>query len=167
MSNKEDRMATRRILVLVVGLIAGLGFAGATHHARAQGADIKAVVNAYKQAFAAGDLDATFATMDDNISVSDLGNVFTNKADWRAYTVELIKQSPGLTVAFGDTVYVLDTAVQRVAVSWDSMRAAGIDRIWVIETIVVSPLGKIVSYSAVPDVNDAQTLTFVMASAGH
>ena len=60
---------------------------------------------------------------------------------------------------------VLDTAIHRIALASDAIRAAGVSRIWVIHTLVVVQ-GKIVSLAAVPDLSDAETLQFFRTSSG-
>lgn len=76
-----------------------------------------------------------------------------------------LQQFPNISVAFDDSAYVLDTAVDRVAVAADPIRALGLSRIWIVEMLVVFQ-GKIVSFTDVLDLSDAETLKFAMAIAG-
>ena len=154
-----------RRLILIFGLILSLASITSIESARAQATDVKSVVEAYKQAFASGNLDATFATFADNAASTDPTGVFKNKADFRAATEAFLMQNPGASVSFGDTVYALDTAIHRIAFASDPIRAAGVSRIWLIETLVVFN-GKIVSYAAVLDLSDAETAKFAAALSG-
>jgi len=58
----------RRIL-LVTGLILAIFATAQIRSTHAQTMDAKAVAEAYKQAFASGNLDATFALFDDNVVI--------------------------------------------------------------------------------------------------
>lgn len=153
------------LLALPLIMVALFGLASSRSGALAQAPDTRTVVEAYKQAFGAGDLDRTFGYFADNAVASDPTGTFVTKADFRRATEGFLAQNPGLTVTFGESVYVLDTALHRVAVSSDPIRAAGVSRIWLIETIVVFN-GKIVSYTGVLDLSDAETLRFAQAAGG-
>src|SRR5579859_151453 len=130
-----------------------------------QAPDIKTVIETYKQALMKLDGPTVASLFDDNIVVNDLGMTAKGKAEAIAELGQAVAQNPGLTITFGDTVYVLDTALERFAFSSDPVTAAGFSRLWVIETIVVQN-GKIVSYTAIFDSSDAETARFLAATAG-
>jgi limonene-1,2-epoxide hydrolase len=149
---------------LVIAIMA-LGAAGNRSSARAQQApDIRTVVEAYKQALMQLDGPAVAALFDDNIILSNFGETAKGKAEAIALLGEAIAAHPHLSVTLGDTVYVLNTAIEREAFSSDVTRAAGVSRVMGIETIVVLN-GKIVSYTAVPDLNDPETVRFIEFAA--
>ena len=154
-------MPTRRLFVILLGTILALATFGRTHtQLRAQTLDAAAVDAAFKQAFLAGDLDGVFALYAaDAVETAPFG-AFTGKEAIRAATEGFITQNPHLTVSFSASTVLLDTAIHRIALSSDPIRAAGVSRIWVIHTLVVAQ-GKIVSLSAIPDISDAETLRFV------
>lgn len=158
-------MNTRRLAMVLIGALLALTALGWNRSAtQAQTSDPAAVDAAFKKAFP-GDLNALFALYsDDAVETGGLG-VWIGKAAIRAGEQSFLDQNPGLTVSFGDTVVVLDTAIHRTALASDPIRAAGVSRIWIMETLVVFQ-GKIVSISAFPDLADAETLKFIQASSG-
>jgi hypothetical protein len=157
-------MRTRHLL-LSVALIIGLFSAGRTMTIHAQVPDAKTVDALFKNAFLTGDLDAMFALFaPDAISTEPFG-IFTSSAAAKAGLAAFLSQNPRLTASAGDSTVILDTAMHRVAVASDPIRAAGVSRIWLIHTMVVFQ-GKIIAFAAVPDLSDAETLKFAMAAAG-
>lgn len=76
----------------------------------------------------------------------------------------MVAQNPGLSITFGDTVYVLDTAVERFAYTSDPLQAAGFARVMVLDALVVAN-GMIESYTAVFDTSDPETARFVAAQS--
>jgi hypothetical protein len=158
-------MNTRRLAIVLIGALLALTALGWNRAAiQAQTSDPAAVDAAWKKAFLAGDLNAVIALYSDDAVETSFVGVSKGKAEIRAGFEGFLGQ-PGFTVSVGDTVVVLDTAVHRIAFAADPMRAAGVSRIWIIETLVVFQ-GKIVSFSAFPDLSDAETLKFVQASSG-
>jgi hypothetical protein len=159
-------MNTRRLAIVLIGALLALTALGWNRSAiQAQTSDPAAITAAWNKAYLAGDLDALFALYsDDAVETTGLG-VFTGKAAIRAGLESFLGQNPGFSASAGDTVVVLDTAIHRVALASDPLRAAGVSRIWIIDTLVVFQ-GKIVSISGFPDLADAETLKFVQASSG-
>ncbi len=157
----------RRITILA-GLVLALstiGSAGSLHSAQAQANSPRPVIEAYKAAFVKGDFDTALANFADNVAVSDpFTCVCTTKAGFLAGLQTAVRQNPGLGLSFGDTVYVQDTGIHRLAVASDPIRALGLSRIWVTETILVFQ-GKVTSYGVAFDLSDAETAKFVMATA--
>lgn len=157
----------RRIAILA-GLVLALGTivsVASLHSARAQSGGPRPVIEAYKTAFAKGDFDTALVNFADNVAVSDpFTCVCTTKAGFLAGIQTAVRQNPGLGLSFGDTVYVLDTGIHRLAVASDPIRALGLTRIWVTETIVVFQ-GKVISYSTVLDLSDPETVKFATATA--
>lgn len=155
----------QRTGILMLTLVLGLGSGALPRPVHAQTPpDIQTVIETYKQALTRLD-GATIASLfDDNIVIDDLGMTAKGKAEAIAELGQAVAQNPGLTISFGDTVYVLNTAIERFAFTSDPVRAVGVSRVWVIETIVVLN-GKMVSYTAVPDLSDAETVQFIQATA--
>jgi ketosteroid isomerase-like protein len=159
-------MNSRRLAIVLIGALLALTALGWNRSAiQAQTSDPAAVDAAFKKAFLAGDLNAVIALFSDDAVETNPFGVFNGKAAIRAGDESIAAQNPGQTTSFGDTVVVLDTAIHRGAIASDPLRAAGVSRIWVIETLVVFQ-GKIVSLSVIPDISDAETLKFVLASSG-
>jgi hypothetical protein len=157
-------MRIRRLL-LSAALFVTLFSAGRMMTVQAQVPDAKAVDALFKNAFLAGNLDAMFALYaPDAVSTEPFG-IFTTSAAAQAGLAAFLGQNPRFTASVSDSTVTLDTAIHRVAVASDPIRAAGVSRIWLIHTMVVFQ-GKIVAFAAVPDLSDAETLKFAMASAG-
>lgn len=155
----------RRLLLLAVPLVAALLF-GRPAALRAQTPpDIRTVIETYKQALSRLDGATVASLFADDVVVNDLGMTAKGKQEAIAELGQAVAANPGLAITFGDTVYVLDTAIERFAFSSDPVTAAGFSRLWVIETIVVMN-GKIASYTAAFDTSDAETARFVQATAG-
>lgn len=151
---------SRIILGLVLAVVA-LGAASKPGSARGQQPpDVKQVIETYKQALTKLDGAAVAALFDDDIVLDNFGDTAKGRPEATALLSDAIAANPHLAVTLSDTVYVLDTAIEREAFSSDVTRAAGVSRVWGIETIVVLN-GKIVSYTAVPDLNDAETVRFI------
>jgi len=154
-------MRRAAVLIGLVVVSLTLGAAGSLSGAGAQRTpDIKMVIETYKQALMKLDGPAVAALFDDNIVLDNFGETAKGKAEAIALLREAIAAQPNLSVSLGETVYVLNTAIEREAFSSDATRAAGVSRVWGIETIVVLG-GKIVSYTAVPDLNDPETVRFI------
>jgi ketosteroid isomerase-like protein len=129
-----------------------------------QPADIRSVIASYRAALTTLDVQAVGALFDDGVVVNNFGDTARGKADAIALLQGAIAGNPNLKVTLGDTVYILDTAVEREAFSSDVTAAAGVSRVMGIETIVVLD-GKIVSYTAAPDLDDPETARFVAMAA--
>ncbi len=154
------------ILARFTGLflaVAILSQAGQVH--AQQPPDIQTVVASYKQAIIKGDGATVAALFADDVVVSDLGTTASGKAAALEELRQAFAQNPNFSIAFSDTSYVLNTAIQRFAFASDPIRAAGFNRIWAIETLVVQN-GKIASYTAVFDSSDAETVRFLKAVSG-
>lgn len=151
-------------LVIGIGALSGTGGLG---NARAQQPpDVRTVIESYKQALLKLDGPAVAALFDDNITLSNFGDTAKGKAEATAALRDAIAANPHLAVSLSDTVYVLNTAIERESFSSDLTRAAGVSRVWGIETMVVLN-GKIVSYTAVPDLNDPETVRFIQFASQH
>lgn len=154
-------------LVIAIIVVMALGWAGNRGSARAQQKpEVQAVVESYKQALQRLDGPAVAALFDDNIILSNFGETAKGKAEAITLLQEAIAAQPHLAVTLSDTVYVLNTAIEREAFSSDVTRAAGVSRVVGIETIVVLG-GKIISYTAVPDLDDPETVRFIAFAAEH
>lgn len=157
-------MPARRLLIPLIAMLALASLSGATSLRAQQPADIRTVVETYKQALARLDGATVVGLFDDNVVINDLGMTAKGKAEAIAELTQVVAQNPGLTVSFGETVYVVDTAIERFAFASDPIRAAGFSRLWVVETIVVNR-GKIISYTAIFDTSDAETARFLTTPA--
>ena len=146
---------------MLAGVLTAFAGAGNSGSVRAQQSpDIKAVVETYKQALTKLDGPTVASLFDDNIVISDFGATANGKAAAIAELQGAVAANPNLSITLSDTVYVLNTAIEREAFSSDTTRAAGVSRVVGIETIVVLN-GKIVSYTAVPDLDDPETVRFL------
>lgn len=157
-------MPARRLLIALVAVVALAGLARATPLRAQQPADIRSVVDTYKQALMRLDGATIAGLFDDNVVVNDLGLTAKGKAEAIAELTQVVMANPGLTISFGESVYIVDTAVEKFAFASDPIRAAGFSRLWVVETIVVNR-GKIISYTAIFDTSDAETARYVAATA--
>ncbi len=157
----------RRIAILT-GLVLALSTivsASSLHPAHAQTIGPRSVIEAYKTAFAKGDFATALVNFADNVAVSDpFTCVCTTKAGFLAGLQAAVQQNPGLGLSFSDTVYVLDSGIHRLAVASDPIRALGLTRIWVTETIVVFQ-GKVISYGVALDLSDPSTVQFATLTA--
>jgi len=152
--------------MIVVALLLGGALLGRPGPLHAQPApDIKTVIETYKQALSRLDGATVASLFADDVVINDLGMTAKGKAEAIAELGQAVAANPGLTVTFGDTIYVLDTTIERFTFRSDPVTAAGFSRLLVIETIVVVN-GKIESYTAVFDSSDAETARFLAATAG-
>jgi hypothetical protein len=158
-------MPVHRFTIMLVAVLALVGLRTAAPVRAQQPADIRTVVDTYKQALLRLDGATVASLFDDNVVVNDLGMIAKGKAEAIAELSQVVAANPGLTISFGESVYVVDTAVERFSYASDPIRAAGFSRLWVIETIVVNN-GKIVSYTAIFDTSDPDTARFAAAAAG-
>jgi len=171
MAMSTGKVSRRAVVRGVVGagtaVFASAGWAA--ERARAQestpmmGGDVAAVDAAFKEALAAGDADAIEALFaPDAVEVNPFG-VFPTPAARRAFFEQFMGTNPGLKATFSDTEVVADTAVHRVMFASDSIRKAGVERIVIIHTLVVAQ-GKILTLTAVLDLDDPDTARFAAAS---
>jgi hypothetical protein len=127
--------------------------------------DVRSVVEGYKAAFLRNDLDGVFSYFADDVIADDLGVTVMGKQALMDQTMKDYQQFPGLTFSFGDTTYMMDTAMHVITVQADPIHAMGLDRILIEETLVVSQ-GKIVSFTDVLDRSDPQTARFAQMMGG-
>jgi mannose-6-phosphate isomerase-like protein (cupin superfamily) len=129
-----------------------------------EGADVATVDEAFKRAFKALDVDATLDLFaDESVELSPLG-VFPGKPAIRASIDTFIRANPGFAVSFEESEIVRNTAVHRVLVSSDPIRATGIIRFALWHTLVVTR-GKIVTLSQVLDLADLETARYALGLA--
>lgn len=162
----SDGLIARHVLQFDTSDVQTRTFLAFVQRLAQQPADVRTVVETYKQALMQLDGATIAGLFDDNVVINDLGVTAKGKAEAVAELRQVVAQNPHLQITFGETVYVLNTAIERFAYTSDPVQAAGVSRVWVIETLVVLN-GKIVSYTAVPDLSDAETVRFVQAVAGH
>jgi hypothetical protein len=132
--------------------------------ASAEGADVATVDAAFKEAFKARDLDATmdlFAA--ETVEISPFG-IFPGRDAIRRSVETFIRANPGLDVSFGESEIVRNTAVHRVLVTSDPIRATGVERLVLIHTLVVTR-GKIVAIAQQLDLNDVDTAQYSLGLA--
>jgi len=114
----------RRLLALT--LLLGLPIAALPRSVQGQTTpDIKTVIETYKQALTKLDGATVASLFDDNIVLDDLGTTAKGKQEAIAELGQAVAQNPGLAISFSDTVYVLDTAIERFAFSSDPVQSAG------------------------------------------
>jgi hypothetical protein len=155
-----------RGLLLAAVVLLSLVWVGRSSAVHAQAQDAGAVDAAFKSAFLAGDLNRMFALYAPDAIQNEPFGIFTSSAAGRAGFETFLRQNPGLSASVSDSTVTLDTAVHRVAIASDPIRAAGVSRIWVIHTMVVFQ-GKIVAFAGILDLSDAETAKFALASSGH
>jgi hypothetical protein len=127
-----------------------------------EGADIRTVDEAFKHAFQAGNLDATMALFaDETVEISPFG-IFPSRTAIRSSVETFIRSNPGFSVTFGKSEYVLNTAVHRVTITSDAIRASGVSRFVLIHTIVIVR-GKIALLGQQLDLNDVETARYALA----
>jgi hypothetical protein len=127
-----------------------------------EGADIRTVDEAFKHAFQAGDLDATMALFaDETVEISPFG-IFPSRGAIRSSVETFIRSNPGFSVTFGKSEYVLNTAVHRVTITSDAIRASGVDRFILIHTIV-TVRGRIAMLGQQLDLSDVETARYALA----
>ncbi len=156
--------------MLKFGILVALALAAivpaAPRQARAQSADVSATVDALRDATLAGDLDAIVSLFTpDAVVVSPFGT-FGDPAAIRGFYTGFFQQNPGLSITFVDRQVALDTTeVHHSLVASDGIRAAGVERVVFIETIVVVQ-GKVKSATILLDLSDPQTAQFAAALGG-
>jgi hypothetical protein len=129
-----------------------------------EGADVATVDEAFKRAFAALDVDATMNLFaDETVEISPFG-VFPGKPAIRGSVETFIRANPGFSVTFENSEIVRNTAVHRVLVSSDPIRATGITRFALLHTLVVNR-GKIVMLSQQLDLDDPETARYALGLA--
>ena len=136
----------------------------ASRPASNEGADVATVDGAFKKSFQAGDLDATmelFAA--ETVEISPFG-LFPGKPAIRASVENFMRANPGFEATFTDSKIVDNTAVHRVFVTSDPIRATDISRFALIHTLVVSR-GKIVLLAQQLDLSDAETARYALGLA--
>ncbi len=135
-----------------------------TRPAQNEGADVATVDAAFKTAFAALNLDATMDLFaPESVEISPFG-VFPGKPAIRASVDTFIRANPGFSVTFENSDIVRNTAVHRVLVTSDPIRATGISRFALLHTLVVSR-GKIVMLSQQLDLADLETARYALGLA--
>jgi len=136
----------------------------ATRPASNEGADVATVDAAFKKSFQAGDLDATmnlFAA--ETVEISPFG-VFPGKPAIRGSVENFMHANPGFEATFTESNIVDNTAVHRVFVTSDPIRATDVSRFALIHTLVVSR-GKIVMLAQQLDLSDAETARYALGLA--
>jgi hypothetical protein len=133
--------------------------------ARASGDGTASVDAAFKQAFLAGDLDAFFELLAPDVYAIEPFGSFTSRAALREGFLAFAAANPGLSVGFSESAVMLNTAVHRAFATSEPIRRAGVGRIVVIHTLVVAG-GKVVTFTALPDLSDPETARFVRAAGG-
>jgi hypothetical protein len=129
-----------------------------------EGADVATVDEAFKRAFKALDVNATMNLFaEETVEISPFG-VFPGKAAIRASVDTFIRANPGFEVTFENSEIVRNTAVHRVLVASDPIRATGIARFALLHTLVVSR-GKIVMLSQQLDLSDLETARYALGLA--
>jgi ketosteroid isomerase-like protein len=128
------------------------------------GASVATVDAAFKQSFQAGDLDATMALFaPETVEISPFG-VFPGKDAIRRSVETFIKANPGLQVSFTESQIVENTSVHHVTLTSDAISKAGVARVTLIHTLVVSR-GKIVMLAQQLDLSDPETARFSIGLA--
>ncbi|HZQ39056.1 MAG TPA: hypothetical protein VFD32_24230 [Dehalococcoidia bacterium] len=121
------------------------------------------VASPYKDARASGQLDTALAGVSQTAVYEMLGVSGQGRPAILAQ-LQAQQQQPGFSADYGDAVESLDTVMFRIAIRSDAIRRLGIDRIWVVETLVVDQ-GAIVAIVDTYDGTDAQTMTYLQAQA--
>jgi hypothetical protein len=130
----------------------------------AQRPGVAATVDALRAATVAGDLDTVVSLYGPDATLVSPFGTFTGRAAIRGFYEGFLAMNPGLNVTFTDRTVVLGTEVHRSVVISDSVRAAGVARILLIETIVVAD-GVVVSATVQLDLADSETARFAALAA--
>jgi len=130
----------------------------------AQTAETAAVESAFKQAFAAQDVEAVMALYaEDAVEVTSFGT-FRGRAEIRTFIEAFFAQNPGFSVSYSESAIVLNTAVRRSFFTSDTIKAAGVSRIVAFSTTVVAQ-GTIASDTGLLDLSDPETARFAALMA--
>jgi hypothetical protein len=96
--------------------------------------------------------------------VSPFGT-FVGTEQVRAFYAGFLAMNPGLSVTFMDRTVSLTSEVHHSLVTSDSIRAAGVTRIRLTETVVVVD-GRVQSATVLLDLDDPETAHFAAALTG-
>lgn len=126
---------------------------------------VRSTVDALHDATVAGDVDAVLSYYAPGAVVISPFGTFADAAAIRGFYEQFLAGNPGLAVEFTQRTMVFDTEVHRSLISSDTIKAAGVDRIVFIETIVVDD-GRVASATILLDLADPATARFAQVLRG-
>jgi len=154
-----------RTLTILAALTIGIFTIGRQQTATAAPQDVASTVDALRAATVAGEIDAIVGFYGTDAAVVSPFGTFTGPDQIRAFYTGFLAMNPGLSVTFVDRTVSLSTEVHHSLVTSESIRAAGVSRIRLTETIVVVD-GTIRSAAVLLDLTDPETVRFAAALAG-
>jgi hypothetical protein len=151
-------------LLLAIGFSFTLARGGAPLRALAQSAaadpDAATVDAQFRQLVIAMDYEGAAALFSDDATIIAPFGTYTDHASFVAGLNGFLARTEGLVLGFDAPAVSGNTATHRLIASSDVIRAQSLDRVILIETLQVEN-GRIVAFTSVPDLTDAQTAQFV------